>query len=176
MKVVLGSQNRPKRQAVPEAFAKVFPGEKISLVTVDADSGVSAHPTDAEESLKGAINRAHRAKELGSDADYYVGVEGGLVELDGKYFEHGFVVIEDKAGNLSFGLSPGLEIRGKLLKSILGGEELSLALDSHFGLKDIGKTNGFYGLVTDDLITRVSGYIDAVIFALAPFNHPEYFD
>ena len=62
-----------------------------------------------------------------------------------------------------------------LLKSILEGEELSKALATHFELENAGKSNGFYGIATNDLITRVDGYRDAVIFALAPFKNPKYF-
>jgi inosine/xanthosine triphosphatase len=175
MRVVTGSRNGPKRQAILGAFSKVFPGESIDVMSVAADSGVSSHPTSAVESLKGAINRAKAAKQLSPGADYYVGIEGGLTEIGGRYWEHGFVAIEDRKGRLHTALSAGIEIRGRILESILNGDELSQVLEAQFGLKDIGKSKGFYGLATDDNITRISGYQEAVIFALSPFMHPEFF-
>lgn len=175
MKVVLGSTNEPKRQAVLKAFEDMFPDDEIIVELINASSGVSSHPTSGSESLKGAKNRSKHAKELHPGGDYYVGIEGGLTEIDSTAWEIGYVVIEDSKGEIHTGLSSGIEMQGKLLNAIRAGKELSLALEDTFGLKDIGKANGFYGLTTDDHVTRADALHQAIIFALAPFKHPEYF-
>lgn len=175
MEIVIGSENIPKRQAVAEAFRKLYPGDYLELHGVAADSGVSSHPTTAEESQQGAINHIKRARELRPNADFYVGIEGGLLEAGDRAWEIGWVAIENSKGEVYTSPSAGVEVKGKILSAIRAGRELNDVLLDDFGIQDAGNTNGYYGLVTDDLITRKQGYEQAIVFALAPFQHPEYF-
>lgn len=174
IKVVVGSENRPKCEAVRQAFEKAFQ-QPVQVEGLNAQSGVSDHPTTAEESIAGAKNRVQNALKLQPGADYYVGIEGGLLQVSGSVWEHGWVVIQDKAGEQSTAVSAGLELRGVILADVLAGKGLSDVMHDRFGLTNLGKKQGFYGLVTDNLITREQGYIDAIIFALAPFRYPQYF-
>lgn len=68
-----------------------------------------------------------------------------------------------------------MEVRGKILEAISAGRELSDVLAEDFDIHDAGSTNGFYGIVTDDVLTRDQGYEQAVVLALAPFKNPQYF-
>lgn len=157
------------------AFNAAFPGETLSVEGVGVDSGVSSHPTNAEESLQGAINRAGRAKEARPDADYYVGIEGGLLEVGDRAWEVSWVAIENKRGHITTALSAGIEVRGKILEAIRGGQELGDVLRNLHEIDDAGKKTGFYGLATDDLITREDACRDAVVFAVSIFKKQEYF-
>ena len=175
MKIILGSNNEPKRLAVSNAFQKAFPDTDIVVETVSADSGVSSHPLNGSETLQGALNRAAHARQQKPGADFYVGVEGGLIQIDDRTWLHGLIAVSNAEGETYTGVSAGVELRGILLVAAHEGRELNESLHEHFELKDIGKANGFYGLVSNDVVTREDAYIQAIIFALAPFNHPEYF-
>lgn len=175
MKIIVGSEKKPKVQAVTQAFAVAFPSEKIEVHSVPTNSAVSSHPTSAEESIAGAFNRIKHAQQLVLDADYYVGVEGGLLQIEDHAWELSYVVVMDSNGKSSTGLSAGIEMRGKILDSIRNGIELNDILDLDYGFKSSGNANGFYGLTTNDLVTRQSATEQAVLFALAPFLHPEFF-
>ncbi len=175
MNVIVGSNNEPKRLAVEHAFSRVFPYQEIKVESVKAESGVSDHPLSSEESLKGALNRTKYALKLRPGAEYYVGIEGGLLQSGGRVWEIGFVAIENNQGEIFTGISAGLELKGKLLNAILNGQELNEALLDYHGHRDAGKANGYYGLTTNNLVTRMDAYIDAIIFALAPFKNSKYF-
>ncbi|HSX47192.1 MAG TPA: inosine/xanthosine triphosphatase [Patescibacteria group bacterium] len=175
MLVVLGSLNNPKLISVKKAFSKSFHEDLIKFKSISVNNGVSDHPVNGSESIQGAINRAKSARKQVPKADYYVGIEGGLLNIDNRYWEFGWVAIIDKIGEINTGLSAGIELKGKLLQDVLNGIELSQAINKHFGLKELGKAKGFYGLATDDLITRVDAYENAIIFALAPFLNKKYF-
>lgn len=175
MKIIIGSTNASKLAAVNMAFSKLVLGEEFKCIGINVDSGISDHPTSARESIEGAINRVNATKDSYPGADYYIGMEGGLLNVNDHYWEIGWVAVLDVNGNLSTALSPGIELKGKLLKQILAGVELSLALESTIGLKDVGKKNGFYGLATDDVLDRQQAYAQGVIFAIAQFKHPELF-
>lgn len=176
MRIVLGSENIPKSAAVRESFTRVFPLEKrIDVETVCTESGVSAHPRSAEESITGALNRAAQARELRPGADYYVGIEGGLLCVGERTWEIGWVAIYNSLGQITTGLSAGIEISGDILRGITTGTELNDILARDFHITAAGNTNGFYGIATDDLVTRQAAYEQGVTFALAQFLHPELY-
>ena len=175
MKIILGSSNTPKKVAVLSAFQQAYLATDILIECVETNSGVSSHPQNASESIKGAINRITDARNQKPGADYYIGIEGGLLQVEGRAWEIGWIAIANSGGKIATGLSAGIEIKGEILKAILGGTELNDVLDNIYGSGKIGNTNGFYGLATGDLVTRKQAYEQGVHFALAQFKHDELF-
>lgn len=175
MEVVLGSQNAAKVQATSAAFKTAYPDMEIDLRTVDADSGVSAHPLTGQESLQGALNRVAHARQLAPDTDYYVAIEGGLLEVETRVYLLGWAAVVNREGRVATGLSSGPELQGKLLEAAKAGKDLNQALGEQLDMYDVGTENGFCGLVTGDAITRSQADSQAVLFALAQFCYPHYF-
>ncbi len=174
MKVVVGSQNTPKINAVKAVFATYFPDEEVEIVGVGASSDVSSHPLSAKESIRGAKNRAANSATLQPDADYYVGIEGGLLAIDEKAWEIPWVVIANSEGKSAVGMGAGIEMGPTILQAIRSGRELDVVLDD-MGFGRLGNANGFYGLATNDIVTREDAIRQGVAFALARFVHPELY-
>jgi non-canonical (house-cleaning) NTP pyrophosphatase len=80
--------------------------DDIDVTMYDAPSNVPESPHD-EQTYQGACNRADGCRELGS-ADYYVGIESGLVERYGNFFEEAWAVIITPSGESLVGYSSGL--------------------------------------------------------------------
>lgn len=175
MQVIIGSQNIPKFNATESAFKVAFPDEVINLKGLKTDSKVSSHPTTAQESMNGAINRVMHAKKLSPGADYYVGIEGGLLRVDDLAWEIGWVAIANEKGDIATGLSSGIALKGAILDSIIDGRELNDVLQGSFGIKSAGNNNGFSGLATNNMVTREASYEQGIKSALAQFLHPEYY-
>src|SRR5690349_12832698 len=101
MKVVVASKNPVKINTTSAGFAKMFPNIKIEVSgAVDGAevSGVSMQPMSSIETIKGAKNRVQSVKKLIPEADYWVGIEGGLEEIDNKMEAFAWVIIESKEG------------------------------------------------------------------------------
>ena len=118
MKWAVGTTNRAKiecvRNAVEKCFAAAGGGadgdggddsgrDRHVIVPVAVpDTGVAAQPMDAAATRQGARNRAAAALAATPDADYGVGLEGGLegpAAPDGRWFECGWMcVIERRTG------------------------------------------------------------------------------
>ncbi len=92
LRIVVGTKNPSKLSAVKIAVDKLFPltsasnadsEQKLShtIVGVDVPSGVDPQPKSAEETLTGAKNRAMAALKEVPDADYGIGLEGGLEQV-----------------------------------------------------------------------------------------------
>ncbi len=174
MKVAVGSKNPVKIAAVHEAFKKIFPDTHWHVEGLEVDSGVAHQPMSDEESIVGATNRATRAiKELGGD--YGVGLEGGLQEIHGQWFDSGWIVVVDKTGNKGIGSTIKMPTPAKLMALVSKGIELGKANDIVFQTTNSKEAEGHFGLMTRNAITRTSGYRDGVIAALARFIHPDLF-
>ena len=174
MKVAVGSKNPAKIEAVRLAFQKVYPQETWEIEGFDVGSGVSDQPMSDSESITGARNRASRAiKAL--HADYGVGLEGGIQQVDELYFDCGWIVVINKDGEEGIGSSPKIIVPKKMMELIQEGKELGVVCDILFGTTNSKQASGHFGLMTDDNLTRTEGYVSGIIMALSRFLHPELF-
>ena len=168
MLIAVGSLNAPKLEAVRLGFEAYFPDAQNAYIGTAAKSGISDQPMSARESVTGARNRAVQALTLAPEAHYGVGLEGGLHQVQDHWFDIGWIVIKDRSGNEGIGCTVGMPIPHEALQLILEeGMELGPALDTLFGTVELKQSQGFYGLMTGNRITRATGYRDAVIVALS---------
>ncbi len=174
-RVAIGSKNPAKISSVKEAFIKVWPDREFQFSGVDVESGVSNQPMSDEESIRGATQRAERARDaLG--AEYGVGLEGGLQKINDKWFDSGWIVVVDQNDRVGIGSSIRLETPPKMMELINQGMELGEVNDILFKKENSKHNQGHFGLMTNNAITRVEGYRDGIIAALAAFIHPSLFD
>jgi len=168
--VVVASQNPVKLNATKIGFSEMFPNTPFSFGSVAVTSGVSDQPMSSEETYKGALNRATRAQEKQPNANYWVGLEGGIEKTHHGMECFAWVVIlskekQGKARTATFLLPQ------KLIDRIEMGEELGVADDKVFGRSNSKQNNGAIGLLTQDAVTRTSYYVQAIVLALIPFKN-----
>jgi inosine/xanthosine triphosphatase len=167
IRLVVASKNPVKIKCSTDGFQKVFPNHQLITESIAVASEVADQPMTDEETLQGAINRAKNAKLILPDADYWIGLEGGIAD-DGQHMEAFawiYILSKDTAGKArtaSFELPP--EIR----KLVLSGIELGHADDQVFKRHNSKHGNGAVGILTHELIDRAAYYEPAVILALIP--------
>lgn len=123
-----------------------------------------------EESIQGAMNRAEGALSA-SGADYGVGLECGLQQVGEYWLYSGWIVVVSKDDKKGVGSTAKVVVPEKMMALIHGGKELGDACDAVFGGTNIKQAQGHFGLMTNNVITRTSGYRDGVVMALARFIH-----
>lgn len=170
MKVVVASQNPVKVDAVREAFALQFPADAVELIAASVPSGVPDQPMSDEETRRGAVNRAVHAKELHPDAEFTVGLEGGICEVDSTAYTFAWMAVRSAAGEISTNRSMLLPLPRKVMQLVHSGIELGHAIDEVFGTTNIKHKGGAFGLLTQDRMTRRSVYVDTLFCALLPFR------
>ena len=124
---------------------------------------------------KGALNRAKKILIKHPTADFGVGIEGGIVESFFGHNEKTIVVIINRKGHIGVGVSPSLVLPKKITDHIKKGKNLTQAVDTVFGTRDIGKGIGAYGIFTKGYVTRAKGMEHAIAFALSRFLHEGLF-
>ena len=174
MLVVVASHNPVKKAAVRQAFADQFGAENFDLLAVAAESGVSDQPRGDTETRTGAINRANDAAAKHPDADFCVGLEGGVDEIDGRLMTFAWMAIRHRSGDISKVRSVTLPLPDAVRDLVSGGLELGAANDRVFSKVNSKQKGGAFGLLTNGRITRESVYAQTVSIALIPFVHESF--
>lgn len=172
MIIAVGSLNPLKHDAVKIGFSKVWPNESLEIVPAKVSSDVSEQPLTGEETLLGSKTRAKAALDAISKADYGVGIEGGLHQLNDDWFSCSWITIIDRQGNIGRGASASCPIPAHLMELVHQGKHMSEVCRIIYGVQDLGTKQGYFGLMTNNAITRTSGYADGVIMAMANFITP----
>lgn len=172
--IVVASKNPVKLRAVEYGFRKVFPEDRIEIQPVSVPSGVSDQPDTDAETLAGALNRASNAAREFPQADYWVGVEGGIAFQDSEMVAFAWIAIRSphqlgKARTGAFFLPP------EVAELVRHGYELGAADDQVFGLTNSKQDNGAVGILTRNIIDRAKLYEQAVLLALIPFINPHLY-
>ncbi len=173
-KIIVASKNPVKINTALGGFKKMFPNEEFEIEGVSVPSGVSDQPKTDEETLNGANNRSLAAKEQYPEADFWVGIEGGISDDGVEMTSFAWVVIQGKE-NMGKSRTGTFLLSPKVAELIRGGLELGDADDKIFGMKNSKQQNGAVGILTKDLLTRESFYEVSVILALIPFKNPEIY-
>lgn len=175
MQLIIASKNPVKIQATVKGFQAMFPEEQIAVAAVSVPSGVSDQPMSDEETFEGARNRALGAKKEYPDADFWIGIEGGLEarEQEHQAFAWVYILSHKQMGSsrtASFALPPPIS------RLIDQGMELGEADDQVFGSHNSKQKNGAVGLLSGNVIVRESLYVPAVSLALIPFRNQDLFE
>jgi inosine/xanthosine triphosphatase len=173
MIIAVGSTNPTKIRPVKAVFAKLF--THVTVKGVSVDSGVDDQPMTDEVMYNGALNRAKNAIKKVKDAQYGVGIEGGLHKYSYGWFERSLIVIVNRKGDIGVGSSGGLALPNRILKRIHEGKNLEEAVDELFGTHKVGEGIGMFGLMTNNVVTRAAGMKHGVAFALARFLHADLY-
>lgn len=133
-KVKIATENQHKIQTIVKTMEK-FLDERILFEGFRSDSGVPEQPLD-EQVIKGAENRISSLKQLikATEYDYLISCEGGIINLYDNWFNVHIVIIEDKEGNRSTGISQGYPIPEKNIQEIQE-QGLAKVLDKNFNGK-----------------------------------------
>jgi len=174
MKVAVGSTNITKIESVKSVFEHYF--KKVNIIGKNVSSGVSDQPMSEKEMYKGALTRAKTAINMVKDAEYGVGIEGGLQKYSYGWFEHSLVVIVNSNNEIGIGSSGGLVLPDKVIKFINTGKNLEQVIDEIFGTHEIGKGIGMFGIMTNGYISRTEGVRHGIAFALARFLHKDIYN
>ncbi|NCF74102.1 MAG: DUF84 family protein, partial [Gammaproteobacteria bacterium] len=82
MKIVVASRNPVKIGAATQAFETLYPDATLEVIAVDVDSGAGDQPDSDETTRQGARTRGLNARQAEPDADFWVGMEGGVEIID----------------------------------------------------------------------------------------------
>ena len=177
MKIIVGSTNRIKVEAVKEAIDlyDIFDGAEI--VCKEVQSGVADQPKSLEETIEGATNRAKNAYV---DCALSFGIESGLMKVPKTktgYMDVCACAIFD-GQEFHLGLSSCFEYPKEVTRLVFEeGLNISQAFNKA-GLtvkSDLGAQEGGIGILTNGRVVRKDYTKQAIITALIHIENKHLF-
>ncbi len=173
-KVIIASRNPVKIQAVQNGFEKMFPNQEFNFIGVSVPSNVPDQPYSNDETFLGAKNRADNAFIEIKDADFHIGIEGGIEHIENEMEAFAWVVVKS-AGKYGKARTGTFVFPKQVVELIKEGRELGEADDIVFQRSNSKQKNGAVGILTGDVIDRTKYYTEAVILALIPFKNVDLY-
>lgn len=172
--IIVASINPVKINAAYGGFRKMFPKQKFTVEGVAVSSGVGDQPMNETDTLKGATNRVLLARKAKPNANYWVGLEGGVEEIGKEMRTVIWAVVYSKKQR---GKAKGASIilPAEMRRLIKSGLEMGLADDKIFGRVNSKQKAGTFGLLTKNATNRTEVYEEAIILALIPFINPRLY-
>lgn len=174
MKVIIASQNPAKIRAVSAAFSLQYPDKIIEFVSTSVESGVSDQPLSDAETRLGARNRAINANLIHRDADFWIGLEGGVESIEGQLTAFAWMAVQGSDKRISEARTVTLPLPPAVKALMDEGLELGEANDRVFSTINSKHQGGAFGLLTNGLYTREGVYTEALVIALLPFVNALY--
>jgi inosine/xanthosine triphosphatase len=172
--ILVGSKNPVKISCTEDAFTRAFDSSFL-VEGVNASSGVSDQPMGDKETLKGAKNRAFNSKDIFPEANFWVGIEGGIDEDEKGMFAFAWIFIVHDSGKTSQSKTGTFYLPEKVVELVKGGMELGKADDQIFNQDNSKQQGGSVGILTKGVINREEYYRQAIILALIPFLNKDLF-
>jgi inosine/xanthosine triphosphatase len=176
VKILVGSENPVKIAAAKEAFSKYF--KDVEAVGIGVKSHVPAQPVN-DETFIGAKGRALQLKDMNDheklEADFFVGIEGGIIKIFEKWFAFGGMCIIDKEGKVGFGTSPHFELPEVMMNRLLNGIELGEIMDEILNDENTKRKGGAINFFTNGVMDRKELYVQGLIVAIVPFLHEKLY-
>lgn len=172
MKAILGSTNKHKLKAVKDALAELYPKEKTEVVGIETRSGAQEQPIGNEETIKGARNRALQTQKAGKKADFYVGLENGLIQVKNKWFDVAWCVVIDKNGKESLIPSAGVFFPEKYVTEAKkrGFETTTACMILHEEIGPESESTDPHTILTNNKVSRSKLLEEALKIAIGQLN------
>lgn len=173
--IAVGSTNPVKVQAALSGFRALFPEWSISASGVAVDSQVPDQPHGEAETMRGAITRRQAVQRAAPEADFWVGIEGGVETVAGTLFASAWISVASREGQTGLGKTALFPLPPEIGRLLKAGMELGHANDQVFGEHNSKHQGGAVGSLTGGVISREDLYRHALIQALIPFRQPQLF-
>lgn len=173
-RIVVASGNPVKHEATRRGFHIAFPAVEFEVIGCSVPSGVSDQPMDDRETLRGALQRAEAASRQ-VDAEYWVGLEGGVETLGDHLFAFAWAAVRGSGGRVGRARTASFQLPPEVAELVRSGVELGDADDRVFRRHGSKRQGGAVGLLTEGRLSRADLYVPAVVLAAVPFLQPSLF-
>jgi inosine/xanthosine triphosphatase len=152
--------------AAEAILGRAFPAARFVAITVS--SGIPAQPWGDDETRRGALERACMALRQ-TQADYGLGLEGGVKETPVGLMTCAWCAIVDAKGKVGYGGGANILLPPRVAGMLRQQGELGPAMDALIQARNTKQGPGAIGILTNGLSSRQAAYEQLVAMAVAPF-------
>lgn len=166
MKIVIGTKNPAKVQAVQAVFAEYKP----DYLTLNVASGVNDQPFSDEETMKGAVNRAFAALEQGK-GDIGIGLEGGVHQHESGLFLCNWGALAVKGEPPIIGGGARIPLPEEIAERLKAGEELGPVMDEYAQKENVRKQEGAIGIFSNGQVDRAEMFTHVMKLLIGQYQY-----
>jgi len=166
--IFLGTTSQAKLDIV-----KSLLGENYNVIPTNVDSGVTNQPLDENTTIQGTINRAKSAIKPDEVYKFSVGLEGGLVKINGLYYLVCVTALIDCFGNVYVGISRKLPLPKEVSNEVKSGKQFGEVIRRF--MKDTKETSPSFIEHIQELIDRKKSFSEALNSALLIYKFKKEF-
>eukprot|EP00747_Dinoflagellata_sp_TGD_P070192 gnl/TRDRNA2_/TRDRNA2_156479_c0_seq3.p1 gnl/TRDRNA2_/TRDRNA2_156479_c0~~gnl/TRDRNA2_/TRDRNA2_156479_c0_seq3.p1 ORF type:complete len:184 (+),score=33.26 gnl/TRDRNA2_/TRDRNA2_156479_c0_seq3:71-622(+) len=167
----VGTLNPGKLQACEMCISE-WPDLRYKVSGVSAASGVSEQPMGLEETTLGAKNRAQNALQSLEGASVGIGLESGLVVVDGMHLDFCACAVFDGTRHY-LGLSSGWVLPPQVAKTF--AEKGYNQAFEDFGIPADDRGEGVLGQLSGGLLSRPKQMKESIQMALLQLRNPRLY-
>jgi inosine/xanthosine triphosphatase len=184
--IIVGSTNPAKVEAVRLAVRQIRMNERLtghghilqdvtveSVQGVSVHSGVSSQPRSDEETIQGAVNRAHDLHVQFPDA-VCIGLEGGTTETRYGMMICNWGCLVEPGGRRYVSGGLRMPLPASIADGIRQGKELGELMDQYTNRAGVSKKEGAIGILSQGLIDRSHMFRDTVLLLFGQAIHDNF--
>ncbi len=175
MKIVLTTENKAKISAVKDVIDYLFKSHEYELMAIELESD-GPEPMGEESLIKAIKANIRRAQEIVVDGDYYIGMEGGIVDRIEYLEEVACVIVEDLKNNqIGISKAASFQIPPVISKDVREGSPFAEAVEKYFKVKNIKQEGGFVSILTKGLVSKKELYSQPLAIAFSKVLNKEWY-
>jgi non-canonical (house-cleaning) NTP pyrophosphatase len=165
-KIVLTSTNPVKLNVVKKVASNLFPDEDFDYVTLALEKD-GPEPI-GKNSILNQINSAiDSAKAQIPDADYYICMEGGMIDDGIKMNEVAHVSVCPAKGESVTTSCASFPVPKAISDEVRKGKDFAVAVDEFFKTNGTKQGGGFVNILTGGIINKEDHYFQATAIAFS---------
>ena len=170
--ILIGTTSESKLKIVKDFFEQQ--GKEYNILPQDVSSEIVDQPLDEDTTILGATNRARNAAKNGREFAFSIGLEGGLLKINGLYYLICVAVMIDSQGKKFIGMSSELPLPKKVSDQIDDGDQFGDAIRV-FRKENSDKSKILVNHL-DELIERKKSFTEALrtAFLICSFQEDFY--
>jgi len=174
--LVVGSRNPVKLRAAETGFGRLFPACTCQVRGIAVASGVADQPRSDQQTRRGAEQRAVAARERLAQANFWLGIEGGIAADGAQLCAFAWIAVLDAHGQRGMSRSATFTLPPAIASLVRQGYELGEADDRVFATAGSKRRGGAVGLLSGGAIDRCELYAHAICLAFIPWRNRSLYD
>jgi non-canonical (house-cleaning) NTP pyrophosphatase len=109
------------------------------------------------------------------DADFWIGIEGGVEHTPGHSQAFSYVCIRQRGGQFGHARSATFFLPAAITSLVRQGHGLGGATDTYFHQSNSKQQGGIIEILTAGAVDRTTHLVNTILLALIPFKNPELY-
>lgn len=173
-KIVITSTNPVKLNVVKRVAAALFPAETFEYMPLPLETS-GQEPIGKQMVMKQISIALDSAVSQVSDAEYYVCMEGGMVDDGENMDEVAYVTVRNNRGASATSNCASFPVPKTIADEVRKGKGFAEAVDEFFKTNGTKQGGGFVSILTDGRINKEDHYFQPTMIAFSSLNRVDWY-